>query len=212
MTGVNLLVALVTGSNATPPTFSDNQSNTWTALTQKNETGAGGGFSRIYYCYGPTVTSTQTFSVTGAGTFSSAITVGYSGSASSPFDQQNGTGQTIATSTPTGSVTPTQDNELIIYGSEISGTGLDVSSVDVGSIVRHAAGDGATVYAICVAEQIQTTATTRNPTLTFNGTSVGSAAVIATFKAAAAGGGTQGKPLINSGLINHGLVSAGLVG
>lgn len=43
--------------------------------------------------------------------------------------------------------------------------------------------------------------------------SITAVSVLATYKAAAAGGGTQGKPLINSGLINHGLISqSGLVG
>jgi hypothetical protein len=104
---------------------------------------------------------------------------------SNAFDQENGANNgSTATTCTTGSVTPSEDNELLFYG--WGDAWATISSIDVGTIINQLALVGGTAFAIASAYQIQTTATTRNVTATFNASAraVGS---IATYKQAAGG-------------------------
>lgn len=195
-TGATLLVAVVTRYSGGVPTVSDSNSNTWTALTDRT---GGEAAARIYYAVNPTVGSAHTFTIGGGGSdYYAKITVGaFSGAATStPFDQQNGAGSgSGSTSLASGSVTPGEDNELII--SVIStGTGSSGTySVD-NSMTKFS---GEEPYEINVNEghagayKIQTTATAIDATWSWTGSAV-RAAAIATFKAAAAGGGVTVSP------------------
>jgi hypothetical protein len=188
-TGADLLILqLESFLSATEPTVSDSKGNTWTPLTAYG-TGVNTR-TRIFYSVNPTVGSGHTFTATGLSTFPSIVASAWSGAdTATPFDQENGA--TIAassTSAQTGSVTPSEDGELIIaaWGHDSATTGTP--SVNGGFTLLEAAPNNGQAFGIAQAYLIQTSAAAANPTLSWTGGTAGSTA-IATFKAAAGGGG-----------------------
>lgn len=195
MTGANLLVAFVIRYRNETVTLSDSQTNTWTGLTEQltsTEMAV-----RWYYVLNPSVGASQTFTLAGTNIYSSVHVLGFSGAAaSSAFDQQNGAvNESSASTIATGSVTPTEDNELLVYGASLNL--VDVTGVDVGTLATHFAGSGGNYYGSGTGYQIQTTATARNPVFTGASATSFQAAAIATFKAAA-GGGSSIVPILNT--------------
>jgi hypothetical protein len=181
-TGASLLVAYVadfTGSAAS--TFADSQGNTWTALTARPLTG--NMRSQMYYCAAPTTSASHTFSATGTNSFAAIAIAAYSGTATSPYDQETGATTLTGTSLATGSVTPSENNELVIYGCGYASSALSVS---VGTMLDTAAIIGGTSYGIGLAYEIQTTATARSPSWSWS-SSNSCSTTIATFKAAGGG-------------------------
>lgn len=181
-TGASLLVAFVadfTGSTAS--VFSDSEGNTWTGLTARPLTG--NMRTRIYYCASPSTSASHTFQASGTSSFAAIAVSAYSGTAASPFDVENGATTLTATSLATGSVTPSEDNELLVFCAGYASSAL---TVDVGTMLDTAAIIGGTSYGIGMAYQIQTTATARSPSFSWSATNSCGAA-IATFKAAASG-------------------------
>ena len=109
--------------------------------------------------------------------------------AASALDQQNGAVGT-GTSLATGSVTPSEDNELVVSGVSIADGSSGTYAVDSGlTITDQILASAGNFEGGGLAYIIQTSAGAVNPTWSWTG-SVNSAAVIATFKAAAAGGRT----------------------
>ena len=181
-TGASLIVAYVadfTGSS--PATFADSQGNTWTALTARPLTS--NMRSQMYYCASPTTSASHTFSATGTNSFAAIAIAAYSGTATSPYDQETGATTLTGTSLATGSVTPSENNELVIYGCGYASSALSVS---VGTMLDTAAIIGGTSYGIGLAYEIQTTATARSPSWSWS-SSNSCSTTIATFKAAASG-------------------------
>jgi hypothetical protein len=177
-TGATLIVVATSHFSPTP-TLSDSKGNTWTALTTY---GPGSYEVKMYYCVSPTVGSGHTFTLAGANTYPTFTVLGFSGgSLSSPFDQQNGaTGSSFDTVQP-GSITPTQDNELVVtaLSGALSGTPASIDS-GFSTPVQIANGSGAIFNAI--AYKIQTTAAAVNPTWSVSATASTGAAAIASFK------------------------------
>jgi hypothetical protein len=178
--GANFLVACVSGLDADRG-ISDSKSNTWVELTPK-----AGNFSdsvSFFYVANATVGSGHTFTSVGANT--AIAVVAFSGvKVASPFDQENGAVDG-ASPRSTGSVTPSEDNELIIAGSGSTGTSY---FIDNGfTIDEQIDVVGGTNFGVAIANKIQTTATAVNPAWTAT-TAGGINAVIATFKAEPAGG------------------------
>lgn len=187
-TGANLVVIHIAWYSVTSPSISDNQGNTWTALTTHNVASDCG--SKLYYCLNPTTSASHTFTFGPANVYGGLVVAAFSGvKVSSAFDVQNGANSSSASALSTGSVTPSEDGELVIFGAGKGGNTTTVNATDVGSITGSFAGITATTYANGLGYEIQTTATARNPSLSGSGTS-SMAASIATFKAepAAAGG------------------------
>lgn len=211
-TGVNLFVAVVCDYNqvgAVTPTDKISgvaSGNVWTALTPKLDDVSGR--LTIWYCYNPAVGSSHTFAANGSGTFASIAVAAFSGCASSPVDQQNGavSGLSSVPSLATGSITPTQPNELLIYAIGDNAPKTGTASVSVGTILQQAALQAGVSFANSIAYEIQTTATTRNPSFTF-GSTTDAAAVIASFKAA--GGVTVSAPAGILTLVGAGAAQAG---
>lgn len=174
-TGANLLIGGV-HSYAGTDDLIDSKSNAWTGLTQK---GGGAERARLYYCVGGTVGTLHTFTSAGTNRYPTVTVSAWSGSAtSSPFDVQNG-----AVAAQPGSVTPSEDNELVvtIFTFGASATATVDSPFTITDQVNFSTNfhmGGAMAYSI------QTTATARNPTWTGAG---GLVSAIATFKATAAG-------------------------
>src|SRR5216684_1966690 len=111
-TGANLIVLLtVDNANHTP---TDSKSNTWTGLTVKAVNTVN---TRLWYSLGPTVGSGHTFTLTGVSSLPCIAAAAYSGAkTSSAFDVENGSNPGSGTSIQPGNVTPSQDGELVIYG------------------------------------------------------------------------------------------------
>lgn len=108
----------------------DSKSNTWTALTSRT---VGGATSAIYYAQNATTGSGHTFQVSGTLNFAGIAVKCFSNvKTSSSKDQDTGNAGTGFTSSKPGSVTPTEDGELIIAALGIGGTGLTSLSINLG--------------------------------------------------------------------------------
>jgi hypothetical protein len=181
-TGATLLIAVIAEATGGGATLSDSKSNTWTQLTLWNGSTPD---VTIYYVANPTVGTNHTFTISGASSFSVINASSFSGVATTtPFDVENGLsgGGFDGTNGKPGSTTPTQDNELLIYGTAYS----DATSrtVDSGfTILDQTPFTGGTNYGGGASYLIQTTAGAVNPLWNINGAG---AVGIATFKAAAA--------------------------
>lgn len=186
-TGANLLVLCVASYDAEAnPVISDSKSNTWTPRTGY-ENNDGGPLVKIHYAENPaSVGAGHTFTVTGALRFASVGVLAFSGAVtSSVYDGENGNAPgSVATIQP-GSVTPSQDNDLLVcmVGSDTSITETINSSfikeLDVNLV-------GGAHYGLAVAYKIQTSAGAENPTWTL-GATVKAASAMAAFKAAGGG-------------------------
>lgn len=179
-TGANLIVLHVSSADAN--TVTDSKSNTWTALTSK--TSGSGNIGRLYYCVNPTVGSGHTFSVTSIVPTISVLA--FSGvKTSSPFDVENGSSCDSTGSCATGSITPSEDNELVVTGMSMGGAEFTDYVADSGfTNLTYVPVVGGAHFGGGFAYKIQTTAVAVNPT--WSGTSPAWFAVtIASFKAAA---------------------------
>lgn len=191
-TGANLIVLGLSFYSFSSPagTLTDSKSNTWAALTLYEEVGTTGASSKLYYCYAPTVGSGHTFTWSSTTTYPSIYVEAFSGSASSPFDVQNGATVINNINCQPGSVTPSVDNEIVVALAGFYTPNADLgSSVSVGSsfaITDQLTYVPSTSLGGALAYKIQTSAGTENPTWTGN-IALNWAASIATFKAAAGG-------------------------
>ena len=183
-TGADFLVMVVGAYKSFPPTVSDSKSNTWSALTLRDS----GDSARIliYYVANPTVGTGHTFTLTGSSSYGSMCVHAFSGAKlTSPFDVENGVTGGVDTSRAPGSITPSENNELLITGGTQDAI---VSNLAIGSSYTLAdnvyTGSG-TNFASSLAYLIQTTAGASNPTWSWT-TSSHNAEVIASFKVAAA--------------------------
>lgn len=188
--GVSLIVLINSFLGGGEPAKTDIFGNTYLDLTLQSN-GAGSGSQRISYVPNPVVGTGFTGTLTG--TTTAGIFLGYSGiQVASPFDQENGavnaTGLPI--SFQAGGVTQGSDGELIVAGFMASAAGEGTVSIG-GSfniedfIARVGGGVNPGCYA---ADLVQTTAGAADPAWAFTqGVTV--AATLASFKAAAGGGG-----------------------
>ncbi len=195
MTGANLCVANASYFSTGGFTMSSSPSNTWTALT---EYGSGSSILRLYYVYNPSVNATMTFTASKSSGFPGLSVVCVSGAAASPFDQENVGGTTFSATVQPGSVTPSEDNELIISGVEFnvaSGTVSINASMTVAQ--QQTAGVG-TNFGSAIAYLAQGAAGAINPTWTISSSDAAPASNIATFKMASAGSPSFVPAIINT--------------
>jgi hypothetical protein len=175
-TGMDLLIAAIVGY-AGIGTVSDSKGNTWNYLTIY-----GTNYQiRIAYAKNPTVGTNHTFTLGAAGAFPSISIATFAGAdLASPFDQENGNGDSTGATISTNSITPGTDGQLII-----AITGHDnaiVSSINQDlSIVISQPYVGGTSLGSSIAYKAQSAAAAINPQWTFNASVIGSAA-IASFK------------------------------
>jgi hypothetical protein len=174
-TGATLLV-MVTCDNGDNTAISDSKGNTWSHLTLQ-DSGSGGGRTQLHYVVSPTVGSGHTFTHNTSGHFPALAVAAFSNGGI--FDAENGNKTASATTLQPNSVTPTQDNELIIFG--LGDARTTTASVNVGTITDQLALAPGVAFAIALAYEVQTAATARNPTWTWT-TAAREQAVIATFK------------------------------
>lgn len=200
--GANLIVIAIGWYSVTSPSVSDNQGNgAPTALTTSNIASDVG--CKLYYYLNPTTNASHTFTFGPSSIYGGLIVAAFSGvKTTSAFDQQAGATSSSASGLATGSVTPTEDNELVIFAAAKGGASSTVDSTTVGSMIGNFGGITAVTYALGMGYEIQTTATARNPTLSGSVSSV-MAARIATFKAAPASGVVIGKGLTQGALLGR---------
>lgn len=191
-------------------TVSDSNGNTWTALTAISP-GGGDTFCRLWYCENPTVGSghTVTISISYGAVFMSA----FSGGKAASFDVENGdfAVSSSITSQQTGSITPTENNELVIACMAVGATN-SAHGVNGGfTLAASVNGTTGVQYGGGFAYLIQTTAAAANPTFSWTG-NAGAAGRIASFKQGVAGGTTRGTPFGQRGnAFNGGRVLQGIL-
>lgn len=177
-----LVVAAASYSGGTTAVITDSKGNTWTNLTLKS---AGVVKGRISYAENAVVGSGHTFSGQATDAYPAIAMQAYSGVAtSSAFDVENGAANGTVASAQPGSITPSSDNEVLVYAMT-GGNNTDTLSVNVGAFSDQQLGVPAQAFSVDFAYQIQTTATARNPTFSWS-TACDATTEIASFKAAAA--------------------------
>lgn len=187
-TGGNLAIIGISAyrySNFGGSPVSDNFGNTYTAGSVANGSSSGASV-QLWYCYNPTVGSGHTATVAGTNTLSTVVLAVYSGATSSPLDQQAAHESNSGTTIAAGSITPLQNNELIIayVGADATNTFTAPTGF---TIDAQGAGSSGNYIGSAIAHQIQTTATPVNPTWSVVAPFSANSAVIASFKAASGG-------------------------
>lgn len=191
-TGATLIVVTsvkYTGTGGTTdanPTLSDSKGNTWTPLTSATSSVTA---DRImaWYCIPTSVGASHTFTTTVAGAcYNNVVVHAFSGTkASSVLDIQQQTNDTSASTSQTpGSLTPSEDNCVVvqIIGSDGSDATAIGSSYNLGA--TYVGWAGGNQVAANMAYKIQTTATATAPTWTLS-PSGGAGMISVSFKSAA---------------------------
>ncbi|HXE51248.1 MAG TPA: hypothetical protein VN663_22915 [Ramlibacter sp.] len=177
-----IVLGIAYNANGGFPTLSDSKSNTWlnasSGLIGLYE------YGELWYCSPCTVGASHTFSITATTLAAPAIVAAaFSGvKTSSPYDQHNSNAAASVNTLTTGSVTPTENSELVVH---MVGVYASAPTTNVGAIVDQIAVTcpAGCKYGVALAYEAQTTATTRNATWN-NGITNDLATGIATFKAA----------------------------
>lgn len=185
-TGSTLEVVVVTKISAgRTATFSDSQSNTWTALTPQDD---GVLAEQMYYTDNPITSASQTFTVTvGApSSFPSIEVETFSGTNPPSFDVQNGAQGAAATTQQPGSITPSLNGEVVVTGIEDNVATAFPMSINGGyTITDQETASGGNNVGGAMAYLIQTSAAATNPTWTLSGVASAANLNIASFKALA---------------------------
>jgi len=187
---VNLIVIVLSWFSGvtTGVTPTDSKNNTWTPLTRKASL-AGTVSTQVFYCYGPTTDANHTFSMAGTQVYPSIYAAAFSGSTTSPADQESAGGTvTAGTTVSTGSATPSQNNELLIAAVVTDGgSGITVDNATSGFTVLDTQDPTGSAEGGALAYLIQTTAAAKNPVYTWT-TNANAAAIQETFKDPTSGG------------------------
>jgi len=164
-TGAALLVAFVAHDKGSAVAPTDSKSNTWTAGTAYET--AGSMRVQMYYVIAPTVGSGHTFTLASTGNLPGIGVVAYSvGNAPAVYDQVNGAPSNSALTLATGSITPGAANAVLLTAMThvTISTAFDCDSPFAAEDISLPT--TANAYGIGVSDEIQTTATARNPTWT----------------------------------------------
>lgn len=184
--GATLLVVYVGGlDDWSGAELSDNQSNTWTALTLRSQDRSGTGYnSRLFYVISPaTHASAHTVTISANGSYPSGIFAAFSGTTT--FDAENGvTGSANDTTRNAGSLTPASSGALLVTGvmsnADISGIAID-NSYTIAATKNYSGGN---YFGTSLAYKVHTSGA-MNPQ--WSGSSDFAAAAHAAFTAAASG-------------------------
>ena len=200
-TGANLLVVFYSeyvGSGATE-SISDSKSNAYTYLTAYSS--AAQERVRIAYKLSPTVSTgsaDHTFTSNNGTSYSSICAMAFSGVDIFDPGKDVGTVDGGASPATAGSVTPSENDCLVIFGAGYrathSGTSINGGfTIPAGLNIDYV---GSTRFGAVMAYLIQTSAAASNPAYAFTGSNGWSAAQ-AVFQAAAGAGGTVVPVLMN---------------
>ncbi len=184
-TGADLIVWTISHAVANNPGYSDNQSNFYTQPGSAVRDGNNHGELEWRYKFNPTTSVSHTFTVSGTDSYPSCCVTAWSGSGSFLDGQSAGAGTASATSLQPGSITPSQDNCLVISGFCTSGSLGDTGSIDSGFTLSDQIGAHATYFGDMCAYLIQGSAAAANPTFTLSGSATEIAAQSLVFRPAA---------------------------
>lgn len=183
-TGASIVYVAVSQFNGiTIGTLTDSKSNTWIGLTAR--IGPAEAYNRIFYCAPCTVGSGHVFTWdNGTSIFGALAIQAWSGSNVSPFDVQNGAVAAAGVKPiQPGSVTPSQNNSLIITSVDPTGATTAASyTVDSGFTITDSINAQPGIEGLAMGYLVQSTAGAVNPSWSWTGTSNDSAATIAVFK------------------------------
>jgi hypothetical protein len=181
-------------------TVSDSNANVYTGLTQR--IGNTVQYARLWYSQGGVYGSGMTFTAAGdVNCFPAVYGAAFSGVHAAPFDSENGNSTSSATSLSCGSVTPSEDNCLLVaFGGLYTGTSI---SIDLGYSALTKDYVSGTSLAAAGAYLIQTTAAAKNPTWSWT-TAERAAAVHASFK------GPGATASAKAGAVYHNLLAGGV--
>ncbi len=180
MTGATGIVLAITSfQGVASPTPSDSSMNTWTAsATAEN---AANEKISMWYVANPSTSAMQTFSVSGVTTFPVVCVVGFSHSKlTAPLDQTSTNTTGADTTLDTGSVTPSEDNEILLVGLAYGPTTGTTVSIDSGfntppDNVDYSPGNN---FGGAISFLVQSTAGALNPTWTWTAAEKASTAII----------------------------------
>jgi hypothetical protein len=183
-TGDDLLVIFLSYWTL-PGTLTDSASNTWVHVGSTTYNSNSQEFLRCYYVKSMTTSGTHSITASGTGSRASVVAASFAGShLTAPLDQYNGAGNIFQTTFQPGSITPSENNCLVIA----AGCHDDNSATVNSSMTEIDDLDGQSNISMLHAYIIQTTAGAINPTFTTPSQSTRVIAEIVSFKAAAAGG------------------------
>ena len=152
--------------------LSDSEGNTWEIAQQS---GAVGNYTTACARLSPTTSATHTFTYSGPN--APGIGVAAFGGVSSPALDQTNNGETTGTSIPAGSITPAQNNELII--TSLGFGAVETLTLPTGfATAGEAAYESGVSHGSALAYQVQTTATAVNPTWGLSASSQAGATVL----------------------------------
>lgn len=181
-TGATLAVVTISNfvGSACSVTLTDSKGNTYTPVANSVSANQN---ACIWYSCNPVVGTGHTFS--GTGNYTNIAALVYSGTTTSACLGSHSEGSNAGSTVQPGSVTPSNNNSLLIT---VLATDQNVSfSIDSSFNVEQQIPSGGVSLSIATADQVQTTATTRNPTWTLgSGATSSNAAAIAVFKPAGA--------------------------
>lgn len=178
--GANLIVVGVSNYQTPLPTFSDNQGNTYTQIGATISSAAIV-YTRLFFAISPIVNASHTWTTAGATTYSTLGALAFRGSlGSGSYDQTTNNSLSVtATSLATGSITPTQNNEMIVavLGVNNGGTSFAVS---IGALPINVPTSPGVYEGLMMMYYNQATAAAINPNFTWT-TAEYAAAIIASF-------------------------------
>lgn len=179
-TGADFLVAVATCAPGGTSTVSDSKSNTWNALTLRT----GSLNTCIYWCVPTTVGSAHTFQHANTGHYPSLEVSAWSGAKqTTPNDGSTGADLAGGSSGQAGSITPAENNELLIAGIAFNST--TTPTINGSFTISDYILNGGTHYGSAMAYLVQTSLAAANPT--WSGATLHTVA-LASFKIAAGGG------------------------
>jgi hypothetical protein len=172
-----IILSVATGAVSTI-NVSDSKGNTWTPLIN---TGGSVVESAIYYCENPTVDANHTFTCNHAGALENMCVAAFGGLLTGTITDQSTGAHVTSTTIQAGSITPSQNHNLIIatLANDLVGS---VVSIDSGfTITDYSQLVPSDAYGCGLAYLVQNAAAAVNPKWTV-GSSVDLAAAIANFK------------------------------
>lgn len=188
--GADLAVIGIGQSNATnnplsSVIFSDSNSNSWSSLTKKE--GVSGipfrSGSQLAYVLAPVVGAAHTFSADLGTQGGQAAAAAFSGVGSFGAESAGGASSGAGTTCQPGSLTPSEDNCLLITAVGYYKASGDPNSISIDSgFTILQSGLANSSFAVAIAYKIQTSAGAENPTWT-HGTNLAGALVSATVMA-----------------------------
>lgn len=192
-TGATLLVAYVAEKESTTDaTLTDSKGNTWTPRTEQKDVATANLLGRQFEAVNPaSVGAGHTFTVTSSSGQPAVAVAAFSGAhLTTPVDQENGAVDIDAgLTTQPGSITPTEDDELVVTGLGFTANSATLS-INGGFTITDQVDQNANHRGCGLAYLIQTSAAAANPTWTYSANEY-AVATIVSYKKAAAGGGSS---------------------